>query len=283
MNQKSSHLVWLQDPPNRFDLLITGKERDIEIQNNFFSWIDFKASLDFLSGLEESIFIVDVETESQVILLKSSIIPGLKAKQIVFFLTPMPQRSEVKEFIQDNEHFYRFLKPVRKSELLVCLQKTLMLRCYKNELDARENEDLVWLRRIENVFELSRNELLEKEKTNIAYEHLIEYEEALLNEQKKINFALMELHEFKDKTKAEWQKEKKARETLENMYSQELMDKDKTLAAQEQLLDYSYREKEVFRKVLDEFKREGVLPKDKIEMILKNQQSLIEKIERFLN
>ncbi len=283
MNQKSSHLVWLQDPPNRFDLLITGKERDIEIQNNFFSWIDFKASLDFLSGLEESIFIVDVETESQVILLKSSIIPGLKAKQIVFFLTPMPQRSEVKEFIQDNEHFYRFLKPVRKSELLVCLQKTLMLRCYKNELDARENEELVWLRRIENVFELSRNELLEKEKTNIAYEHLIEYEEALLNEQKKINFALMELHEFKDKTKAEWQKEKKARETLENMYSQELMDKDKTLAAQEQLLDYSYREKEVFRKVLDEFKREGVLPKDKIEMILKNQQSLIEKIERFLN
>ncbi len=283
MNQKSSHLVWLQDPPNRFDLLITGKERDIEIQNNFFSWKDFKASLDFLSGLEESIFIVDVETESQVILLKSSIIPGLKAKQIVFFLTPMPQRSEVKEFIQDNEHFYRFLKPVRKSELLVCLQKTLMLRCYKNELDARENEELVWLRRIENVFELSRNELLEKEKTNIAYEHLIEYEEALLNEQKKINFALMELHEFKDKTKAEWQKEKKARETLENMYSQELMDKDKTLAAQEQLLDYSYREKEVFRKVLDEFKREGVLPKDKIEMILKNQQSLIEKIERFLN
>lgn len=283
MIEKLSHFVWLQNSSSRFDLLALDYDKEIKIIAEYFDWKNYEKALDYLNRVEDSILIVDIEKKDHINLIEEVILSKLIKEQILFILTPESMRTEVKKMITSRKNVYRILKPVRKSELLILLQKTLLANFLVKKLQKKEENELIWLRRIEKVFDLSRDELLEKEKTNIAYEHLIEYEEALLQEQKRINEALMELHEFKDKNKADWEKEKKARETVEIMYSKELKDKNKTLHAQEQLLSYSYKEKEALKKVLDEFHKEGVLPKETIERIIRNQQDLISKIEEVLN
>ena len=53
------------------------------------------------------------------------------------------------------------------------------------------------------VFKLSRQELIEQEKLNDAYEKLIGYEQSIIEEQKEINNALIALQDFHDEeTKA---------------------------------------------------------------------------------
>lgn len=282
MIENLSHFIWLQNPSDRLNLMVQNTENEIKIVNEYFEWKDYEKALEYLQKIDDSLFIIDIESDQNLNTI-TKIFSDLSHEQIAFLLTPESLRSEVKNLLTERENIYRVLKPVRKSELLVLLQKTLLVRYLAKKLQEKENNELIWLRRIENVFDLSRNELLEKEKTNIAYEHLIQYEEALLEEQKRINKALMELHDFKDKTKVEREKEKQAREVVEEMYSEELKEKDKTLHAQEQLLNYSYKEKESLKKVLDDFHREGVLPKETIEKIIKNQQNLISRIEELLN
>ncbi|RME93574.1 MAG: hypothetical protein D6767_00665 [Candidatus Hydrogenedentota bacterium] len=170
--------------------------------------------------------------------------------------------------------------PAYPVEVLSFLQLAILFLYYHFRCVEVEREEMDWLRKIENVFEFSRAELLEKDKEIMAFQNLVEYENRLLEEQKRINEALMALQEFRDKEQKQWEAEKQAREKLVELQSGEIKEQQQILKAQENLLEFNRQKQIAYQKLLDRFEKEGTLSKEDIKKLFEEHKLLLEELSK---
>lgn len=230
-------------------------------------------------GCDFRVIVLDPDTKEQMSIIEKNS-RHMSNKSLVFILTPAVWLDRAKKITRKNEGFYSLKKPVRMAELDLILQKSILLEFYRHQTKTVAKEEIEWLSKIEKVFEFSRQELLDKEKTAEAYENMFLYEQHLVSEQKRINAALLALQEFRDSEKIEWDKERNAREEVEKLMQQDLKNKDKEINARMSLADYSSREKKAYHQILKEFKQKGSLDKEQIEALLIEHETLLKEIER---
>lgn len=227
----------------------------------------------------QAVVIFDLDDDTGFKDLNEKFFKSLQESVLIFVLVPPMWLKQAKKLTASRENAYSLQKPVRTAEFFLLLEKSILLEQQKKKREKAEEEEIQWLQRIEKVFEFSRKELLEKEATANAFEQLVDYEQQLLTEQKRINKALLLLQEFRDSEKSNWLKEKDAREKLESLMESEIKSKDDTLKAQESLLQYVFKEKAAFERILKEYEEKGELSREAINKLIEGQKLLMQQLD----
>ncbi|MCS6983987.1 MAG: hypothetical protein NZM25_02520 [Leptospiraceae bacterium] len=166
--------------------------------------------------------------------------------------------------------------------LVSYLDRCMTLAYYQHKYRETAADENQWLRRIEKIFALTREEIINSDQTAKAYENLLLYEEQLLQEQRRVNQALESLQEYRDRHKKDWLQEREAREALENLMSRELKDRTELLKAQEMLLQYTAKERETLYALMKLLKEKGSLSREEVEELLEKQNVLLKDVERLI-
>ena len=144
--------------------------------------------------------------------------------------------------------------------------------------DLKSKDELEWLNRLENLFLLTQEELLQAEKSKTAYENLVNYERDLIREQKRINEALILLSEYRDKDKKALLDEGEAKKAISQLMQKELKEKYEEIKAHEALNEYHRKVKTALMKTINEIETSPVLSKEKVKSLLNEQNTLIDQI-----
>ena len=258
------NLPWADFPPERFDLKIEPFSNRKDSINKIYD-----------ASKNDTILLIiyDLEKEEEI-----EIIHSFPERTMVFIVVSGSLMNTVKKRIHQPTR-YILQRPIRDNEFFLVIEKSIVAEYLKFKNNQLSNEEGHWLSKIEKVFEMARQELLEKDKTSSAYENLIQYDERLLEEQHSINEALVSLQEFRDSEKKEWEQERQARQAIEDLQVEELKAKDLTLKAQENLLEFNRTQKMAYFKLLEEFQTKGTLTKKQIADLLEEHKTLISKVE----
>lgn len=238
--------------------------------------------LNKLSQAAESslvVYIGDYDEKKDIQILEKANIDELPENVIFFILVPSDLIEKIGNAVKGRSNLYPLQKPISSSLLLTVLEKTVLSEIYSRHIEKTEVSELEWLRRIEKIFDLSRNEQLQLEETNTAYEHLVDYGQELLREQRRINQALINLQEYRDKERVFLEQERAARDSLEELMRSEIKTRDDVLKAQEKLLRYSNLEKLALQKIMKDVEQ-GTIDQKVLSSFLERQDMLIKEVER---
>jgi hypothetical protein len=136
------------------------------------------------------------------------------------------------------------------------------------------------LSRIESLLRFTTGELENTEIRAQAFEKLSEFEAQLLNQQRNISSALENVQKYRDDIEKEWNKEKQVRENTFDLMAERMKELDKTLRAQEYLLDYAASEQKFLRVLLIELKAKKSLTEADVEKILNGHDMLLAELGR---
>lgn len=239
-----------------------------------------KLSLSFLKEEAQKyrlLFLVaDPKTKEQNELIEA-IKKELDQMSVVVFLIGEEQRPNLA-----TEKVQMVDVSLKPEFLIAYIERTIMVFYFQLKYSESFADELEWLRRIEKIFDLTREEILNSEMTAMAYENLLMYEEKLLQEQKRVNEALERLQDFREETKKDWLKERSAREALESLMARELRDRNEQLKAQELLLQYTAKERQALYSLMKLLQEKGSLSKQEVEDLLEKQDVLLKDVERLL-
>ncbi|GEM_PF-2459152 len=227
-----------------------------------------------------TLYVGDFDEKEDLASIKRSEIEKLPEGIIIFLLVPSDLLDKASTLLDGIKDVYLLQKPVQSSALIILIEKVITSEEYKRKLSRAQTEEIQWLQRIENIFELSRQEALYLEASNQAYEQLVDFEAELLEEQKRINRALLNLEEYRDSVKKEEAKEKQALDALTALMQSELKDKTDSLKAMENLLNYSSLEKKALEKIMAEINLTDNCDKKQVVSILQRHAQLLEEIKR---
>ena len=144
--------------------------------------------------------------------------------------------------------------------------------------DLKSKDELEWLNRLENLFVLTQEELMQAEKNKTAYENLVNYERDLIREQRRINEALILLSEYRDRDKKEMLNEGEAKKTISLLMEKELKEKFEEIKAHEALNEYHRKIKTALMRTINEIESEPGLSREKVITLLGEQSLLINQI-----
>ncbi len=229
-----------------------------------------------VAGRASVIVVLDIDNEKQAHEAEG-LVNSMPAEVAIVLLAPSQLFDQAQKSMRKGT--YLLQKPLRRLEFFLLIEKMVLLEYYKAKTESLNQTEKEWLARVEQVFELSRKELLDRERTTMAYERLVEYEEHLLEEQRRINRALLDLQEFRDNEKLEWEKERSAREKISNLQREEMQVKDQTVKAQENLLEFNRSETAAYLRILKEFESKGTLSKQDIQELLDEHKKLLNSLE----
>jgi len=228
----------------------------------------------------QTLYVGDFDEKEDLASIERNEIEKLPEGIIIFLLVPSDLLDKASALLNGRKDVYLLQKPVQSSALIILIEKVITSEVYKRKLSRAQTEEIQWLQRIENVFELSRQEGLYLEASNQAYEQLVDFEAELLEEQKRINRALLNLEEYRDSVKKEEAKEKQALDALTALMQSELKDKTDSIKAMENLLHYSSLEKKALEKIMADMNLSDNCDKKQVVPILQRHAQLLEEIKR---
>lgn len=136
------------------------------------------------------------------------------------------------------------------------------------------------LQRIESVLRFATDEIADTEVRAQAFEKLTEFEGELLQQQRNVSAALENVQKYRDEIEKEWNKEKQVRESTLELMADRMKELDKTLRAQEYLLDYAASEQKFLRSVLTQLHAKKTLTEGDVETILQDHERLLAELSR---
>lgn len=134
------------------------------------------------------------------------------------------------------------------------------------------------LQRIESILRFTTDELANTEVRAQAFEKLTEFEGQLLVQQRSISAALENVQKYRDEIEKEWHKEKQVRENTLDHMADRMKELDKTLRAQEFLLEYAASEQKFLRILLMQLSEKKSLTEADVEKILSGHEQLLAEL-----
>lgn len=204
----------------------------------------------------------------------------------------MIKKSQLKGLMKLNYnmmHLEFLNRPVDKRELLLLLEKSIIVERYREIMKLISKESESRIEAYEGLMDINRKNVFESEKEKMAFEKILAFEKNLMKEQSNLSCAIrdftllrqIDLFDMRDRIKAE--------EMLAELRRKELIDAHDVIQAQESVLDYSAKELDDAKKIIDAREKVEELSRSEIIELHKeiaNQKELNKKlsgdIERLL-
>ncbi len=204
----------------------------------------------------------------------------------------MIKKSQLKGLMKLNYnmmHLEFLNRPVDKRELLLLLEKSIIVERYREIMKLISKESESRIEAYEGLMDINRKNVFESEKEKMAFEKILAFEKNLMKEQSNLSCAIrdftllrqIDLFDMRDCIKAE--------EMLAELRRKELIDAHDVIQAQESVLDYSAKELDDAKKIIDAREKVEELSRSEIIELHKeiaNQKELNKKlsgdIERLL-
>ena len=258
-------------------------KEDLDIEQRALDWSQIKSGQAKSAAGDIDIFLLDLQTPEQMKEVRENLKSLFSVEALVFFIVDKYSQYNFLELSLNRNYTYTLQRPVGRSQLLLLLEKTMLSEYQKLLLnDLKSKDELEWLNRLENLFLLTQEELLQAEKNKTAYENLLNYERDLIREQKRINEALILLSEYRDKDKKALLDEGEAKKAISQLMQKELKEKYEEIKAHEALNEYHRKVKTALMKTINEIETSPVLSKEKVKSLLNEQNTLIDQIPRRL-
>jgi hypothetical protein len=254
-------------------------KEDLDIELRAIDWDKIKSGDSNLSQNNIEIFILDLQTPEQMKEAREQLHTMFSTEALVFFIVDKYSRYNFLELSLNRNYTYIIQRPIGRSQLLLLLEKTMLSEYQKLLLnDLKSKDELEWLNRLENLFVLTQEELMQAEKNKTAYENLVNYERDLIREQRRINEALILLSEYRDRDKKEMLNEGEAKKTISLLMEKELKEKFEEIKAHEALNEYHRKIKTALMRTINEIGSEPGLSREKVKTLLGEQSLLINQI-----
>lgn len=254
-------------------------KEDLDIELRELDWSQIKSGHASSAAGNIDIFLLDLQSSEQMEEVRQNFNSMFPVESLVFFIVDKYSRYNFLELSLSRNYTYTLQRPVGRSQLLLLLEKTMLSEYQKLLLnDLKSKDELEWLNRLENLFLLTQEELLQAEKSKTAYENLVNYERDLIREQKRINEALILLSEYRDKDKKALLDEGEAKRAISQLMQKELKEKYEEIKAHEALNEYHRKVKTTLMKTINEIEAVPELSKEKVKSLLSEQNILIDKI-----
>ena len=241
-------------------------KEDLDIEQRALDWSQIKSGQAKSAAGDIDIFLLDLQTPEQMKEVRENLKSLFSVEALVFFIVDKYSRYNFLELSLNRNYTYTLQRPVGRSQLLLLLEKTMLSEYQKLLLnDLKSKDELEWLNRLENLFLLTQEELLQAE-NKTAYENLLNYERDLIREQKRINEALILLSEYRDKDKKALLDEGEAKKAISQLMQKELKEKYEEIKAHEALNEYHRKVKTALMKTINEIETSPVLSKEKVKV-----------------
>jgi hypothetical protein len=166
----------------------------------------------------------------------------------------MIKKSQLKGLMKLNYnlmHMEFLNRPVDKRELLLLLEKSIIVERYREIMKLISKESESRIEAYEGLMDINRKNVFESEKEKQAFEKILAFEKNLIKEQSNLSCAIrdftllrqIDLFDMRDRIKAE--------EMLAELRRKELIDAHDVIQAQESVLDYSAKELDDAKKIID--------------------------------
>ncbi len=166
----------------------------------------------------------------------------------------MIKKSQLKGLMKLNYnllHLEFLNRPVDKRELLLLLEKSIIVERYREIMKLISKEAETRIEAYEGLMDINRKNVFESEKEKQAFEKILAFEKNLIKEQSNLSCAIrdftllrqIDLFDMRDRIKAE--------EMLAELRRKELIDAHDVIQAQESVIDYSAKELNDFKKIID--------------------------------
>lgn len=254
-------------------------KEDLDIEQRALDWSQIKSGQAKSAAVDIDILLLDLQSPEQMKEVRENLNSLFSVESLVFFIVDKYSRYNFLELSLNRNYTYTLQRPVGRSQLLLLLEKTMLSEYQKLLLnDLKSKDELEWLNRLENLFLLTQEELLQAEKNKTAYENLVNYERDLIREQKRINEALILLSEYRDKDKKALLDEGEAKKAISQLMQKELKEKYEEIKAHEALNEYHRKVKTALMKTINEIETSPELSKEKVKILLHEQNTLIDQI-----
>lgn len=206
------------------------------------------SEINSISLLKDKIYLFYIDLfEAEYRESKAQINKFLEANSDIKFVMYVGFTSE--EFSQTTSTFC-LETPIRKSELKLIVEKTILAEFYKNSALEIGDACLNNVGFFEGVFELARKENLESKDTTLAFELILDYEKKNKVSKAQINQAIDRVIEMKDAELIHMNETLKATEKLNRLRESELKEEIATREAIEKALLFSHEEEINMQKII---------------------------------
>ena len=196
-----------------------------------------------------NIYIYDIlQTEPKIVIAEIGKDERLQSA-LKFVMIKKSQAKETTRINYNLMHLEFLNRPVDKRELLLLLEKSIIVERYREIMKLISKEAESRIEAYEGLMDINRKSVFESESEKNAFEKILAYEKNLMKEQTNLSNAIrdftllrqMDLFDMRDRIKAE--------EMLGDLRRRELMDAKEVINAQESVLNFSARELDEAKKI----------------------------------
>ena len=151
----------------------------------------------------------------------------------------------------DILHVEFMSKPIRKDEFLLLLEKTIVVERYRAIMKQISGELEMRIETYENMMDIHRKDILVSEEELEAFNKILKYEKRLVQEQSRLNKAIVKFNFLRRKEMFDLQNRIGAEEMIEGLRRKELLDAKCVIQAQESVIDFSTKKLIEANQVID--------------------------------
>lgn len=271
--------IWYQTN-NDEGLKVAGTIKAMGLSINVLTDMDF-SSVNVLPD-EINIFIIDlIDIEPEKILVsveKAQVLQGVLKFVIL-------KKKEIKEM---NDRSYNMLhlefisRPVEKREFLLLLEKSIIVERYREMMKFVSHQSDTRVEIHENLMDINRKSVFDSEKEKKAFSEILKFEKNLYSEQKRLNHAIKDFTETRQKDYFDIINRVKPEDILPYDINVENPAQDDIIEAQENVIDFSAGELKNAHKILSASEQVAELSRSEaLELHEKLEQS--EELARYLS
>ena len=159
-----------------------------------------------------------------------------------FIIMSVDKTDEAIALSGDILHIDFISRPFNKRELLILLEKAVLVEQYRNMMKAisRDAEDRIG--EFESIMHTHKKNMLDTKSENEAFDRIMTFEKKMIEEQKKLNEAIRDFTALRHKELFDLKSRLRAEELLDAFRRSEMLDAHDMIWAQQVVIDLSTKE-----------------------------------------